>query len=695
MTRMILFAKYALILLLLPAAISAQQPGHQQVIEELIGELMDSYMPDMDPTVIYDDLLFFMAHPLNINTAGATDLAGLYFLDELQISNLIGYRLAYGEFKSIWEILYVDGFSSDDLRKILLFVTVEETATAMALSPSSALKHGRHQAFVRLQQVLQEQKGYLPATDSHLAESPNSRYLGSRLKIYNRYQFNYQRQVQAGYVAEKDQGEEFFRGSNPRGFDFYTMHFQINDAGKFKTIALGDFQAGFGQGLVLWSGLAFSKSSSVLNIRKNARGIQKYSSTDENMFFRGAGITRRLTGNTEGSIFLSRKKIDAGILHADASGTVIEVSSLQNTGLHATPSQMAGKNVLGETIIGGNITYNHDRFKLGATVAALRYDAVLNPPVRIYNTFDFRGDKNINAGLDYHFSAGPFRIFGEGAVSRSGGTALLTGAMANLSPKMSISSLYRNYARDYHAYFSNGFRENTRTANEQGLYFGTLIHPFSRWKLSAYLDVFSFPWMRYGAWAPSAGAEYFLQIDFSYSRNLHTYLSFRHKDKPLNSPAGEAGPRILNDSGTSRLRYNINYFVSPSVELRNRLEFSQYSREDFSPERGILLYQDILYKPRKLPFSLAFRCAVFETDSYNARFYAYENDVLYAFSIPSYYDSGYRSYLLAQYSAGNFLDIWVRYEITRLPGRESIGSGLNEITGSMRSELKAQVRLRF
>ena len=301
----------------------------------------------------------------------------------------------------------------------------------------------------------------------------------------------------------------------------------------------------------------------------------------------------------------------------------------------------------------------------------------------------------MNGGLDYQFSAGPVRFFGEGAVSSSGGTALVTGGMANLSSKMSLSALYRNYARDYHAYFSNGFRENTRTANERGIYVGTVFHPTRRWKLSAYFDFFSFPWLRYGAWAPSSGSEYFFQVDFQYSRNLLMYLSFRHKDKPVNSPAGEGNLRKLYDSGIGRLRYHASYFISPVIELRSRAELSEYRLEDFSPERGWLLYQDILYKPRKLPLSLAFRFAVFETDSYNARFYAYENDVLYAFSIPAYFDNGGRTYLLARYSAGNVLDIWMRYALTRLPGRESMGSGLNEISGDRKSELKAQIRVRF
>ncbi len=675
--------------------VPAQVRDPYRVIEELIEELTVDEGFHADLEKIYDDLLFLLYNPVNLNWAEDSDLRALYFLNELQISNLISYRQEMGGFVTLYELQYIEGFSRDDIRKILPFVTVGEELPAIALSPSAAMRHGRHQLFVRTQQVLQQQRGYLPATEEELAAAPNSRYLGSPLKAYTRYQFNYRNRVHAGVVAEKDAGEEFLRGSNPYGFDYYTFHLQVNDVGRLKTVTLGDYQASFGQGLVLWSGLAFGKSSNTLNIRKNQRGLQKYSSTDENKFFRGAGVTYRIFDGAEGTVFASRKRIDASVSVTGSNGRILEVSALPNSGLHATPSQMAGKNVLGETIFGGNFSFNHSLFRVGATMIALEYDAVLKPPERIYNHYDFSGNSNMNGGIDYQFSAGPVIFFGEGAVSSSGGKAFLAGAMSNPAPRISLSALFRRYDRNYHAYFSNAFRENTRTANEQGFYLGTVIHPYSRWKLSAYIDLFSFPWLRYGAYAPSAGSEYFIQADFSHSRSLHMYWTFRHKSKPVNAPAGNSGIRKLEDAGITRLRYHVNYFAASMLEFRNRVEMSVYKRESSSAERGYLLYQDVLYRPQRFPLSFAFRYGLFSTDSYNARIFAYENDILYAFSIPAYYDRGYRTYLLMQYTAGEKTDLWLRYAVTGLPRRESIGSGLNQIDGNRRSELKAQVRFRF
>ena len=51
----------------------------------------------------------------------------------------------------------------------------------------------------------------------------------------------------------------------------------------------------------------------------------------------------------------------------------------------------------------------------------------------------------------------------------------------------------------------NAFSQNSAVRNEQGMYIGMQWTPFARWKLSAYADVFRFPWLKYGVDAPSTG----------------------------------------------------------------------------------------------------------------------------------------------------------------------------------------------
>jgi hypothetical protein len=110
---------------------------------------------------------------------------------------------------------------------------------------------------------------------------------------------------------------------------------------------------------------------------------------------------------------------------------------------------------------------------------------------------------------------------------------------------------------------------------------------------------------------------------------------------------------------------------------------------------GFLIYQDVLYRPENHPFDITLRYALFDTDDYDARIYAYENDVLYAFSIPGYFYKGSRFYLLIKWELLENLDFWVRYSQTFYTNQTTLSTGLDEIKGNTRSEIKMQVRFKF
>ncbi|MFP4023472.1 MAG: hypothetical protein ACLFVR_03020 [Thiohalospira sp.] len=108
-----------------------------------------------------------------------------------------------------------------------------------------------------------------------------------------------------------------------------------------------------------------------------------------------------------------------------------------------------------------------------------------------------------------------------------------------------------------------------------------------------------------------------------------------------------------------------------------------------------MVYQDIFYDLKKIPLSLNTRFAVFDTESYNTRIYAYESDILYAFSIPAYYSKGTRFYFNLKYTISGFVDLWIKYSQTYYADKDIISSGLNQINGNTKSEIKAQLRIKF
>lgn len=672
----------------------SQETEIESVVEKIVDEIVEAGEAEVQPDALYDDLVSLSLAPLNINTAAYSDLAGLYMLTDFQIQSLLQYRNTFGKFKSISELLFVPGFDHALVAMVEPFVRIEESAEAEKLNFKNALKYGRHQLFLRTQIVLEEQEGYTDASDSLLKVRPNARYLGDPQRYYTRYGYNYRNRLRFGFTAEKDPGEEFFTGSNPYGFDYYSAYLQISDAGILKTLVLGDFQARFGQGLALWSGFSFSKSPMAINVKKTPMGITKYSSTDENRFFRGAAVTASLSENIDFTFFYSSKNIDANLSGADTLAEDLpQVSSLQATGLHATPGAVADEDAVREQFIGGNITFNTLKFRTGLTVSHQKISAVFEPDNHPADRFSTPANENLNVGLDYHFLVKGVSFFGEAAMSGKGALALLSGMHYRFNPQISVAALYRNYSRAYYTPVGAGFGERSATSNEKGFYTGLELVPLKNMHVSAYFDVYKFPWLKFRTDAPSSGFDYLVQADYAFSRDFQIYLRYKKESKEENAAIETSGIDYLAERAKSHYRINYNYQAFDWLTVGNRLEISHYEKEQ-DRQKGFLLYQDVKLHPlAKIDFTL--RYALFDTEGFESRIYTYEHNVLYSFSIPALFDEGSRFYILAKYSPLPYLDMWARYAVTTYTHRDEISSGLNRIAGNKRSDVSVQVRLKF
>lgn len=654
---------------------------------------------DIDYTDLYETLLYFYSSPINLNETTEADLQKLQILSEFQINNLLNYREKTGRILTLYELQAIDGFIPEIVRYILPFVTVSSNKSERTnLTPKTILQRGHHQLYLRTQSILEPQQGYSPISDSLLALNPNSRYLGNSLKYYARYKFYYKNNVMWGITAEKDPGEDFFSENQKNGFDFYSAHLFLQNIGKMKKLAIGDYQLQFGQGLALFSGISYGKSSYVLNTIKNPIGINKYASVDENIFFRGVATSWEIGNRIEVSAFYSNKKIDGNITLADTlTNETQEVSSLQITGYHRTPNELTDKHAIGLQVMGGNVIYRAKKhLKVGATLANYQFSADINKAEQLYTKYDFRGNNLTNGSVDYNYSIHKFYFFGEIAASDNGGISQIHGTNVSLASNVMFSAMYRNFGKTYQSIYAAPFGENSKPANEEGYYIGSTMFPYKNWTISAYYDLFHFPWLKFRADAPSGGYDYLVDISYQPSRELSMNWRYREKtkDENQNASVSEVITSIVPVT-TQHLRYQINYKISEVLSLRNRIELSRYHKDTAVAEYGYMIYQDVLYKPVKLPISLAFRFALFQTDSYNTRIYAYENDVLYAFSIPAYYNRGKRLYLTLKYHISNRIDLWLRYSQWYYDDIKIISSGMNEIQGHTKSEVKAQLRITF
>ena len=152
---------------------------------------------------------------------------------------------------------------------------------------------------------------------------------------------------------------------------------------------------------------------------------------------------------------------------------------------------------------------------------------------------------------------------------------------------------------------------------------------------------------------------------------------------------------VITSLAKSNIRWHADYDVNKSLTLKSRIEFTLYEEAEGVPERGYLLFQDFNYHPLSSKFSFATRFAIFNTDTYNSRIYAYETEVLYAYSIVGLSGKGTRTYLLVTYSPTKWLDIWARAATTWYSGEEEVGSGDNTFPGLTRSDVKLQFRFKW
>lgn len=683
---------------MIPAFLIAQESTidvkQRELLIEKIENLAEKSDIELDFSDLLDNITFLLDNPVDINLASFDDLKQIIFLTDFQVIQILEHRSKYGIFLTIYELQAVEGLNEETIRLMEPFIKISTEKPNERLKFGDVIKYGKHDLFLRYSRILEDQQGYQQLSDSAKEAQPNGYYLGTPSKIYSRYSFNYNNRIRFGITADKDPGEEFFGGSQPYGFDFYSAFASYTSKGVVKEVVVGDYHAGFGQGLTLWTGLAFGKSSEAVSMKRNAGGLKPSTSVNENLFLRGIAATFALQ-NLELTAFYSSKKVDANIGEIDTvTNEIMYITSLQETGYHRTNAEMEDKNAIGEKLLGMHLGFRKNLYSFGTTIYKTSFDTPLDTSSQLYEKFRFSGTSNLNAGLDYNFYLKNVNFFGELSASENGGKAFVAGCQANLGPRVSYTVFYRNYGMKYQNLYSNALGENSENNNEKGLYSGVLLRLHKYWTFTGYFDIFEFPWLKYRVDAPSTGSEYSAQLSYQPSRLLEIYFRYRYKNKQINS-GEETLLHLIASEKRQNFRIHVSSEILPWVTLRSRIEYMKYNPGNQTSGDGYLVYQDVMIRPENKPFDVTMRYAIFNTDSYDERIYAYENDVLYAFSVPAYYYKGSRFYILLKYEFAEWMDFWVRFAQTVYTNQQTIGSGLDEIDGDTKSEIKAQVRLKF
>lgn len=650
----------------LTAFLQEVPPATQQQLENLADE-------NLEDDALLQQLLFYQKHPLNLNTATAEDLYPLRLLTELQIQSLVRHRAVFGKLLSIYELQAVTGFDLITIQRVLPYVYVGEPQSVAEMF-SQRLHGGSRTALFRYSQVLEKARGYDTASPTH--------YLGDRDRLLLRYTYQYKNLLYYGIVGDKDAGEQFFKGAQRWGFDFYSAHFFIRNMGKLKALAIGDYVVNLGQGLTQWQSLAFGKSSEVMAIKRAAPVLQPYRSAGEFYFNRGAAATVE-TGRWQATAFLSYKKF-SGNLDAD---TLERFTSFGVSGYYRTPSEVADRYRLNDFSAGGNLSYNQSNFRIGANAVSHHFSLPLQKSDEPYNRFALTGQNLFLASVDYSFTYRNAHFFGEAATNGQLHHALVQGALVSLDPKVDLSLFYRHIQKEYQAPFANAFTESTLPSNETGFYAGLAVRPVTGWQVSTYANFYQFPFLKYRVSSPTRGVDWLAQVLYTPDKQREIYLRYRSETKPLNAAGGVIQAPV--DQVKQSLRLNFTTMLNRRLTVKGRTEMVWFENGR-GKEDGFLAYMETAHalSPK---WNGNIRLQYFETKSYDSRIYAYESDVLYGFSIPAFFNKGFRYYLNLGYRPRAWLSFYFKIAQTLYRDQQEVGSGLDLINGNKKTEVKLQL----
>ena len=660
----------------------AQQKS-QSAIEDLIQTVVENAGSDFDFTDLFQKLEYWQRHPLDLQTASREDLKQIPLLSEIQITQFIAHRARYGNFLSIYELQSIDGWDLKTAQLLSPFCTV------LGNTSSNSEIDDKHDLMIRAKMVFPQSFGF--------TDTSSKAYLGSPVGSFIRYKYAYGKKFSFGLVAENDPGESFRFDSAQLGADFTSAHFQYFGNKWVKKIIVGDYNAQFGQGLSIWTGVAFGKSPFVLNILRQGRGIVPYTSANESQYLRGAAVVLQAPRRPiELSLFASHKNADANLkdnVDTTIFGEDLVVSGLNLSGYHRTLSELSNRHSLQTTQLGGHVQYQLQSGIIGATAL---YSQFSSPFVRSnswYDQYDFQGKSILNVGIDHKFSVRNALIWGE--LSRGdSGLGIVEGMLLPLDARFTFTALYRNFSPNFHSLYGSAIAENTQPNNERGIYLGIQAIPRKKWTVSAYLDRFYFPWWKFGVNGPSGGWESLVTIEYTPSRRSSIYLRGKYRLKQENSAISMAPMAPLVDYSRYGIRMNARFATGPAITWQTRIEWSGYQKE-ITIENGFALMQDFAYKKVGSPVAVNVRWAWFNTPSFNTAIYAYESDLLYYFSVPGLYGNGNRMYAMIKWDIAKNMELSSKIGVMRSIGKTELGSGNDLILGDKKLDWRIQCRMLF
>lgn len=637
--------------------------------------VLDLLLSDDDlPSDAREELMFLYESihdsPLNINTATRDELAQLPFLSNEQIEDIHAYIYMHGPMLTLGELQLTGSLDYRTRQLLRHFVYAGDVPSERErIRLDDVLKSGRNELMARMDIPLYKRAGFRYHTPQELERYPNRAYLGTRLSHSVRYSFNWHNRIRFGLTADKDAGEPFM-GRNRMGYDFFSPYLYISDMGVVKELALGNFKAQFGQGLLLGGGFSFGKSMAMTNMQRSRQGLRPHASTQEYGYLRGAGAAFR-QGHVTFTVLGAFTPVDATIRGDSAIG------SFKEDGYHRTELEWSKKHNVRLDTWAANVRYEYRGLRYGGTVLLERLSLPYKGRSRYWGV-----------STDISLGRPRYALAMEVALA-DGSPALICSQTFRIPQNSTITSLIRLYSPGYGALHANAMADGS-VQNEIGLLTG-FTRNWRKIKVNGYADLFMHRQPVYGASAGSNGMDVRLDMEWHAGRRDNISVTARFKSKQQDCKyTGQ-----LEYCLTGRYRLRWIHTCGSGGELNTQLHFVRY---DFIAEpisNGVAVtesYNRSLFKER---LDLNVTASVFCTESYDSRVQVYESGLRYAYNFMALYGKGARVSATVKYKIGDNIQFNLKAGGTRFFDRDWISSAQQRIDASHKEDISMQFICRF
>ena len=672
-----------------PNQVFAQMPEQGELTWE---EFVESYeatfrSEDEADEVNMDELLLLeqlVQHPMQLNRLTREDLLLLPFLAEQQVDSILDYRKRKYGFRSMGELQLVSGLDFFARQALSLFVRCD---SAWVLPPRSYgkqapialkehFKRASHEWETRIDLPLYRRQGdRIPDKPT-----PTNYYTGAPFRHLLRYRYHYKRALVYGVTLETDPGEPLAR----RGFypyDYLSAYAYFRPVGRNWAWVVGDYELQHGEGLVFGKQFFANREGSYHSGRRADFRFRPHTGTDESRFFRG-GAGAYQWKKLHLAAFVSYQKKDARL-----SETRPVVETLYQSGLHRTQSEISHRRTLGELCVGGSVGWKEKHWGLETAGAFTSFEYFIYPKLNRYNRSYFRGKYAGNVSVAHYLKWGRSNWQGEIATNHLGRIATLQSLSIRLSTALQLGAQLRYFSPDYFCFYGDALQQGSRVSNEQGFLFSSRWLPMRHWELTGYVDFFRFPQPTFLTVLSGAkGMELSLQSKWKLSRSWQLGLRYRMKTRQRTV----SGQELMEYRQVHRLRC----FASRSqrqydVHLQADATFA--TRQTQPLTLGWMLSSRASWRP-SASFQLKGFAGLFFTDNFESAVYAYEPQLLHASSFPSYFYHGARAVLITQWQPLSRLWLALRFSTLRYFNRDTISSGIAEISSPWKNDLSLQLR---